>query len=771
MSQEETLKKYSQFLADFCHGCLRTITAPADQFKLVLPLESIPLGKALLQDLNQSTLHSFLYSLVTVKQELLEESKWNSPLEAFAAAFCLRSYQCFRHAKDITPYLAKLKYAVKCIFFKQAMDQVEDGPEKRFSIVAEQICAKHMNLTKLNCFSMLSELDNYTSVAAYGTPSHASISWNEDMTSVTYHDQTLDLSQLRIGLQNACTRMEELLEELYMGHGIQVDIPKDLVDDMSNDEFGYSYVNKIISVPPNHLLKAIVEDKQTQMAYVDKDDQTKINPAIAHGWMVKAAELNSHLSFLLHLTSGQVARGTEVTGTRISNREMPRNFMMVHGKLMYIINYSKTSNLSNSETYLPYQLCQRLQTSMHQYLILIRPMESLLAQQLHGNEVYSLYQEFFIVQHKSKLDSTAFSALLSRYTERYFKVSLKLLAIRHIWIAIKREYIPALYWNHQKGNEIGDLLAGHSTATANRVYAVQSSQHTTTSMLILCAQFSRRWHDLIGLGQNPPPVALLLQQNPGHVSHMFTTEQPFEDVRRAPASNAPSAPPATSAIDVNALLQAMQMQMNQQQEKLMLQMQQMEKRMEATLIKAVAIGLQQYTPAPPMPQDLDTPPFSPYPLSLPPIQEEELQENQVRSAAPASAKSMLQAMALVYDKPDIQWKSNGQKELVCFTLTQNDNVLGVIPTGGGKSAVFEVIANILGQDSKKEVTMVICPYKALLLQFYLQNKARTQCAIWDGSSNSSLECHSASLVFVSADKVKRDDFFQCVLLLYFASYI
>lgn len=154
-------------------------------------MESIPLGKALLEDLSISTLQSFLHSLVTVKQEQLEKSKWNSPLEAFAAAYCLRSYQCFRHAKDLTPYLAKLKYAVKCIFFKQAIDQVEDGPEKRFSIVAEQICAENMNLTKLNCFSMLSELDTYTSVAAYGTPSHASISWNEDMTSVTYHDQTL----------------------------------------------------------------------------------------------------------------------------------------------------------------------------------------------------------------------------------------------------------------------------------------------------------------------------------------------------------------------------------------------------------------------------------------------------------------------------------------------------------------------------------------------------------------------------------------------------
>lgn len=736
-------------------------------------------GQDLLQQLETAepdieSLHSFLFSLLTVKSDTLEMSKWNSPIESFIAAFCMRTYQCFKHPKDLTPYLARLKYAFKCVFFKQTVDQVELGAEKSFSKVAEKLCANYMCLTKLNCFSMLSELDTYTSAAAYGTPSHASISWNEDMTAVTYHDQTLELPQLRIGLQKACDRMEELMEEMYLGHGMKVEIPGDLVDDMSNDHFGYSYISQIKSIPDNYLLKKIMEDPATHMSYVDEAGQTRLNKMTAYEWMVKAAELNSHITFILHLTSGQVGRGTEVSDIRINNREMLRNFMLVHGKLMYILNYSKTSNLQNEETYLPHQLCQRLQDSMHQYLGLIRPMEALLAHQLHGNDAYNLYQEFFMVQHTKKLDSNAFSALLAKYTEQYFNVSLKLLAIRHMWIAIKREYIPALFWNHERGNEVGDLLSGHSTATANRLYAVKDGQQTTTSMLILCAQFSRRWHDLMGLGKNPPGLPLLLQRTTctcygqqHHVSHMFTTAQPFDDVNRNPVqATLPPAPSvATAPLDLNPIIQAMQIQMNQQQEKMMLQMQQMEKRMETAIIKAVAIAINQ-APHHPPPQPVIVP-LAPIPTAhFEPLQsiDEEMQvepEQFAPSQMEDTATYMLQGMSMVYTdgKEDLEWKSEGQKALVCSTLTSNENVLGVLPTGGGKSAVFEVIAHLLGKE-KNEVTMVICPYKALLHQFLEQNKNKTACAQWNGTKDSSIECQAANLVFVSADQVKRTDFIQ-----------
>lgn len=864
VSQKKTLDAYSHCLAQFCHACLKSIHNNPTKFKLSLQSSSIKLGNALLKELAQPSpsidvLHSFLFTVVTVDKKHLQANKWNNPLEAFAAIYCMRPFSCFRSPVDVTPLLAKLKYAVKCIIFQQtlheeseqilAMEIVMERKKKRagiiqngqraearatqtvlpkddketetldFDTIAEGLCDKHMNLRKLCCYSMLAELDTYTSAAAYGCPGHANISWNEDLTAITYRDQTLNLHKFRKGLLKAFDNLERNIEMLHMGHHIEVVIPEDFVDDMSNRTFGYSYTKRITTVASNALFEAIMDDRTTKMAIEDSvTGKTELNTQTAHHWMSICADVNSLLVFLLHTTSGQTARGTEMEDLLIQNKERPRNFIMVHNHLMNILTYNKTSNLANEDSFMPYQLCKRLEKSMHQYLVVIRPMETILGHKLFGIGAFHLYQHFLMVQLGKKMNSTSFSGLLSRYSETYFHVPLKLLAMRHMWIAMKREYIPALYWNHQRGDDVGDMMAGHSTSTASRIYAIDKngSQRANTTMLILAAQFSRKWHDFIGLGNNPPGMALILQQQSSctggqHVSHTYSTSKPFEDVIRQPPSvsvncskcaspflsSEPSVPMSFSCAtpnevtDIEARIgKRVQMEVSRLKEDIAESIRESMSQVMAGAMAAAFLQhqhqqiLQSCTPeyrkdqAQRQPDHLQQPNIRPQPQQLSqPSDTQYLLTPQTGVSQPISPHSspvslpstsatyienedvMQEALSLRYtQRSDIMlaWKSNGQKELVCYTSKEQGNVVGIIPTGGGKSAVFEVLPHYLGHE-EGYMTVVVCPYVALVDQIVQQNKEYTKCCEWRGGQ-SSMDCSLAGLVVVSADRSKREDF-------------
>src|SRR3989344_8812183 len=55
------------------------------------------------------------------------------------------------------------------------------------------------------------------------------------------------------------------------------------------------------------------------------------------------------------------------------------------------------------------------------------------------------------------------------------------------------------------------------------------------------------------------------------------------------------------------------------------------------------------------------------------------------------------------------FKENGQEKIIQFILKKQGNVLGIIPTGGGKSACFQIPALI-----QKNMTLIVSPLIALM---------------------------------------------------------
>ena len=560
------------------------------------------------------------------------------------------------------------------------------------------------------------------------------------------------------------------------------------------------------SVAENALLQTLVNDERAEMVQCyPSTGETVLNFGTAHGWMQKCGELNELISFLMHTTSGQLGRGTEVSDARIRNRSRHRNLMINHDELMFIINYTKTSGNQEEDSYLPHQLCSRLKDIMHHYLLVIRPMETRLSRILYNNDSQLIYEEFLMVRNGKKVESEDFTKIIHKYSLKYFGVGLKLLDMRHLWVAMKREYIHPIFWNHQiRGDDVGDLQAGHTSATANRLYALseKDKMYENTSMLQLSCQFSRRWHDFLGVGFLSPGLPLAMQPT-GHVTNMFTSDQPFKDVIIPSHYGKTSSEQTASNVNMTDLKQnlklheqSIRIQLADLKESLMINMRQ---EFQSALAEGIAFGVEKameklqclpvmtstgYTPQSTAvhaqrtfvehtQKACDTS-YVPQSTAIHAqrnsaalnhkasvINTQELSNSETTIVCEEEndyTETVLDALSVTYTGKtgQMKWRSEGQKRLVCWTHCKNEDVLGVIPTGGGKSAAFEVPGH--AYDSN-EITIVICPFNAILNQFYEKNRksSTTKCIIWT-SEEDDKNASQCSLVFVSADSVRTQSF-------------
>lgn len=71
------------------------------------------------------------------------------------------------------------------------------------------------------------------------------------------------------------------------------------------------------------------------------------------------------------------------------------------------------------------------------YLIIMRPVEILLAKEYWGESYQALYQEFLFVQNGRRMSAEDFTKILEERTLNYIDCHMGIRAYRHISIAIK----------------------------------------------------------------------------------------------------------------------------------------------------------------------------------------------------------------------------------------------------------------------------------------------------------------------------------------------
>ena len=118
--------------------CLRQIKEHSSGYKLQLLDRHYHIGHKLwnaLENEDSQEATSFLHQLFwqlcgTPTAELKEQ--WGDPLQAFIAVSSLTSFGTFKHARDITPDLARWKYLLRAMVLHEVIiskDSFLDGEE------------------------------------------------------------------------------------------------------------------------------------------------------------------------------------------------------------------------------------------------------------------------------------------------------------------------------------------------------------------------------------------------------------------------------------------------------------------------------------------------------------------------------------------------------------------------------------------------------------------------------------------------------------------
>lgn len=116
---------------------------------------------------------------------------------------------------------------------------------------------------------------------------------------------------------------------------------------------------------------------------------------------------------------------------------------------------------------------------------------------------------------------------------------------------------------------------------------------------------------------------------------------------------------------------------------------------------------------------------------------------------------MLANLRQAYRNPTLDWKSVGQRCLVVSSLLTDHNVVGCIPTGGGKSASFEVPAATI---EKNRMTLVVVPFRALMKQFTATCKQLNIYVLeWTGYQQNVQP--PPSIMLVSPERCNRSELF------------
>ncbi|OSX56002.1 hypothetical protein POSPLADRAFT_1161584 [Postia placenta MAD-698-R-SB12] len=436
--------------------------------------------------------------------------------------------------------------------------------------------------------------------------------------------------------------------------------------------------------------------------------------------------INEELAILCHMLPAPPPRGTELVETRIRNGQIPRNLYKDRGTWLIHIHV-KTTNITGNLSFVPTLCPPRLAKLLDWYLLIARPLETLLAAQVYDSEFTPLYHEFLFCQHGHVLTSRQFSVLMEQYTARFMGISLNLRTWRHMAISIQREYIGE---QDTIVNNLGDLLANHSTNQARRTYAreVGSLPFLTTDAMLESRDICNFWHDVLGWGSNLPPI-------PHRLLHRLRTSSTTMD------------PTTFHTSDFKEEIKGMV------NGAVTIGIGNLKHQLEDMLANAFAKGFASRTHAPQAIQPQHPAPLIHIPNSIStilsplPVDLSQASLEYATQVKPAIATTVTHTLAsntpnyflddklfythlgehlkLATPQPDqmlrlLKWarqdsrvtfKSEAQMQMLFYIIKRDCNLMVVLPTGGGKSLAWEVPGKMA---EPKLITIIMIPFLPLI---------------------------------------------------------
>lgn len=342
------------------------------------------------------------------------------------------------------------------------------------------------------------KLRAYCRVVRDTTTVYGSIAWSDDGQSVSFRDVDLDIPQLRWFLRDQVETAQKTLEKLLLMFPQQGDRREKIVpaldihalkDDFSINTPGWSFLqdprNHQLLSKENWLLHRVCDTAKlrNRFLYVDDDGQPQWHTKQVTEYLYLVTEFLSCILLLVHLTSGQPARGIELLTVQWQNsQEGHRRTIGIENGLVSIITTSiKGYTIDGSSRIIHRYLTPEVGEMLIYYLWLVLPFCRQLQLVACGKIpqdlpilVPSLSSSLLWATREGKPWVTErLRGILSREFADHLSCSMNVSKWRHIAIAISRKHLSGKGFKRDYDDSIqvvADEQAGHSSLVAGNIY-------------------------------------------------------------------------------------------------------------------------------------------------------------------------------------------------------------------------------------------------------------------------------------------------------------
>jgi hypothetical protein len=207
---------------------------------------------------------------------------------------------------------------------------------------------------------------------------------------------------------------------------------------------------------------------------------------------------------LAHTSTPGVARGTELGPLRsVNSLDGPRNFYFLSGSCALICHYLKTRSITGRDGYVAHFLPKSVSRL---FIYLVGPVREVVlafARQVFPSNI-DVYRDYLYVANGKTVDSGAFSNVLRAYTTEHLQIPLTLAPFRQALKAILR----AVFHHHEDAdpsNDPIDVSFGHSTVTGNSRYGLvyDDLPGLTENVYVDAMDLAHRYHAWLGVRSSP----------------------------------------------------------------------------------------------------------------------------------------------------------------------------------------------------------------------------------------------------------------------------
>jgi hypothetical protein len=670
-----------------------------------------------------------------------------------------------RDANDYSYMLAGVVYctrvlALEIILPSGAREAQDEADDRRFRQLRDEYLADGTYSVVSKMLSLLA----YGKTIALSHSNAGTTQWEDGRKVMRYRGQPISLARLRKMIHDVIDKAADKLwaELMWTQRNDRFEIPLDkLEDDVTFTKRGISFVTN----KRNGLM-----DKRGWMleqAFAHPEGR-KLHPGESWSklpvlkYLRQVDRFRELLLFLVHVTGGQPARGSEITTIRFRDGFLQdRNVFAMAGQMVIVTRYHKSQSQFDKPKVIPRFLPWRVGQLLAVYLVYVQPLEQFLSEEVRGfgysDHVWSNEFRPWVTDRLTKI--------ISRETQKGLGIRLTTLDYRHVAIAVGREVVG----NHfakgyiEEASEVEEaeiddddgleISAGRSGEIGANRYGVSLDviKHLSSRSIDTFRPLSTEWHTFFGL-QSFRQVAG--QKRAAHVrseSSSIGSEQQ-QDQRRSTlmmqnngvygwaemvARYGQRGSASGSSVQVRSddfysgLHSSPQPQTTPQ--------------VTSTPVEPSFLP---QTPQPhPYGLGLVTPGMTSGLEASPLWYRSQAVVNRPQERRVVTEEELQKAMQKALSSSNVRYRSEEQRQALHAVVSKDNStpLVVVLPTGGGKSLLFMAPACL----DDPGITVVVVPYRALLNNLLDKAKqAGIDCVEWTHA-----EVNPAALVFVSADKV------------------